>query len=139
MCCATPVDGSWLSTLTRDSPLLRWGAPLTSPPPSFDSEADEVVCHVVPRYGAHNWELSPVRLPLASKLLRTSSSSSEAEEASSGTCNRVLGFRKQDEVYRWFGRLLLEGKVLSKLSTVLRQSVFTETPAALTQMKPTPK
>ena len=36
---------------------------------------------------------------------------------------------------RWFGRLLLEGKVLKELTAVLTEGTLKETPASLTQAK----
>jgi hypothetical protein len=52
----------------------------------------------------------------------------------------VVGFRKQDECYRWFARLLLEGQVI-QFTTPAHQSIWKksnmkESPSIITSMKP---
>ena len=42
-------------------------------------------------------------------------------------------------VFRWFARLLLEGSVLPELRSVLRRDRLKDSPALITQMKPSTK
>lgn len=43
------------------------------------------------------------------------------------------------DVFRWFARLLLEGSVLPELRSVLRRDRLKDSPALITQMKPSTK
>lgn len=61
MSCCTVVSSNWLPELASDCPLLRWSAPLSSPLPEYDAHKDHVVCYAIPKYGAHSWELAPVK------------------------------------------------------------------------------
>mmetsp|Transcript_18140 Transcript_18140/g.24898 ORF Transcript_18140/g.24898 Transcript_18140/m.24898 type:complete len:844 (+) Transcript_18140:1220-3751(+) len=121
----------WIPEQAADCPLLKWGPPLSSPTPFYDAQQDSVLCYCVPRFGAQAWELTPA--------LRALSAASHAGQTQVTTAvSTQLGYRKCDEVYRWFGRLLLEGAVVPGLGRLLRTDGLKHSPASLTQMKPIP-
>jgi len=149
MTCVTPIQARWLAAVASDCPLLKWGPPLESPAPSYDPQQDAVLCCSVPHYGAGQWELPVVRRPLVEAV---------ADEAGAGAVEGTpLGFRKEDAVYRWFAKLLLEGSLFAsssgsgnsrgvttraakELRGALNRSKLSDGSAALVvQMKPIPK
>lgn len=134
MNCVTPIAPAWIPTLTRDCPLLQWGSPLQSPSPFYSEDLDCVMCYCIPRYGVHKWDLAPVKRPLQ-ECIAIDSSAAEAEATT------PVGYRKSDESYRWFARLLLEGAVVNDgpLKSVLRKDKLKEPAAIITHMKPTAK
>ena len=136
MSCVTAISAAWIAELTMDSPLLVWTKPLENPAPYYDSQLDQVMCYVIPKYGIHKWDLPPLKKPLAQCIdayLNQEYGNGELMESSSVP----LGYRKQDESYRWFARLLLEGAVdLQMPSTMLSKSNMKESPSAITQMRP---
>ena len=139
MTCVTPINPAWIPALLRDCPLLHWSAFLPSPAPSYDTKEDCVMCYAIPKFGAHGWELAPVKRPLAECLTSTSSNGGGDSAAVNETA--PIGFRRSDEPFRWFARCLLEGSVLPELmvggtSAVLSRDKLKDAPIALTQMKP---
>jgi len=153
MTCVSTVSPSWLSSVAADCPLLRWSAPVSTPTPYYDAAADAIMCYVTPRFGVHSWELPVMRRPLydctVTATLEAEGSSGGGKGSSVGT---AIGFRKQDEAYRWFGKLLLEGGLFSASSSVITSNCARELRSALnktklkdasasviTQMKPIPK
>lgn len=100
MTCVTSIEPSWLPALAEGCPLLSLSEPLASPPPTYDSQRHAVMCHVTPRYGVHSWELPLHSMELAS-----------AVGAQGGPSPGPSNGRKADLVFRWFGRLLLEGSI----------------------------
>ena len=136
MSCVTAISAAWIAELTSDSPLLIWTKPLENPPPYYDPQLDEVMCYLIPKYGIHKWDLPPLKKPLAmcvDAYLAQEYGNGEVAESSS----LPLGYRKQDESFRWFARLLLEGAIDLQLpSTVLSKSHMKESPSVITQMKP---
>ena len=139
MTCVTPINPAWIPALVRDCPLLHWSAFLPSPAPSYDAKEDCIMCYAIPKFGAHGWELAPVKRPLVECLTSTSSNGGDDSAAINETA--PIGFRRSDEPFRWFARYLLEGSVLPELmiggaSAVLSRDKLKDAPIALTQMKP---
>jgi hypothetical protein len=96
----TQISPNWISELTRDCPLLQLSSPLKVPSPFFDKKTDAIMCFISATYGIHKWEL-PVR-EVEMQYLKHNRAAAAAKTVNDDTM-----------VYRWFGRLLLEGKVLS--------------------------
>lgn len=120
------VDPSWITELARDCPLLHFSEPLQSPQPSYDAEADEMRCYVIPTYGIHNWELTPMKTSLAEACKGDDSATANRDIEADITA--LPGYRRQDEAIRWFARLLLEGSILT--DPVLR-GLFSKTTVKL--------
>ena len=93
MKCVTAIAPEWIAHAAKGTPLCSLSAPLDVPAPTFDAEQDVLVCHVRPTFGAHKWELPPHRVPFP-----------HGEHS--------------EQHYRWFARLLLEGKVVSSLGRI---------------------
>ena len=98
------------------------------------------MCYTIPTFGAHGWELAPVKRPLAECLTSTSSSNG-VDNNTNVNETAPIGFRKSDEPFRWFARSILEGSVLPELmvggaSGFLSRDKLKDAPIALTQMKP---
>lgn len=115
----TPIDPSWLGTVSTGSKLLTTGAPLLSPPPSYDPSDDTIRCSVGSKYGVHGWEIPSIRLDM---------------KAISSTKKSEL---MNDEIYRWFARFLLEGKVLTELKDL--PLYLSDSPAVITRRAPMKK
>ena len=102
----TPISPGWLRSVLGGGggggghrcPLLRYAPPLTAPPPFYDVERDQICCYSMPTYGVHRWELPAVVLPLHTALELSSSSSG--------------GGGVEALPYMWFGRFLLEGRII---------------------------
>lgn len=103
MTCVTQIEPDWLPGLAASSPLLSFGPPLTSPPPTYDRAKDSVMVYCTPKYGVHNWELRAYPIP-ASDLAKLC-----GRTTAGGTSFKELGAR-------WFARMLLEGKVFKNLA-----------------------
>ncbi len=116
MTSVTAIEASWLPELTKDSPLLKFSEMLPTPTPYYNQARDEITCYVIPIYGVHNWELTPVRMALTEAIERSKcyGTTSDVENGLAAELGTLPGFRKQDEAVRWFARLLLEGKVLDE-------------------------
>ncbi|CAN0252765.1 unnamed protein product, partial [Ectocarpus fasciculatus] len=118
MTCVTAIEAGWIPALAEGSPLLSFSDPLVSPTPTYDSkETHAVLCRVTPRYGVHGWELPPHLTTLAS----------------------VAPKNRPDTVFRWFGRLLLEGGVAGCLSELKTKEMLNDPPSLLTRERPTKK
>lgn len=98
----TPLDPSWLGSVASGSRLLRLAEPKTSPPPFYDHDRDAVMCNVATFFGRHGWEIPSVQVKLCDALVEAT--------------GRLSSQFAPDDSFRWFARLLLEGKVLSELS-----------------------
>lgn len=103
----TIIEESWIINIAKDSPLLSYGDILTSPTPSYDSREDIIFCHVTPKYGhpemTQSWELSTVRKPMIEILVKKFGhiySSSSAPVSFDSATAGLLGYRKEDEIYR---------------------------------------
>ena len=106
----TALDASWLGSLAKGSRLLHLGNPLVSPAPQYNTDQDEMLCSVTTKYGRHSWEITPVRIPWEQAFAQNEA-------------NRALS---SDDVFAWFTRCLLEGKVLPELHALrgmLRQDI----------------
>jgi hypothetical protein len=112
MTSVSALESAWLPELTRDCPLLAFSSPLQTPLPAYDAAEDMVRCYVVPSYGIHHWELTPVKVSLAEACVGGIGigGGSALPEDEQGT---LPGYRRRDEAVRWFARLLLEGSVLA--------------------------
>jgi len=129
MNCITTIHPNWIPPIATGCPLLTFSPPLPSPPPTYDGQKDTIVFYVIPKFGARAWELSPYPLP-AAEVGRTTAKSAEQWKWD------------QDEVYRWFARLLLEGKVCRpflKLSQEGAEWCLNDPPAMITHRKPVRK
>lgn len=117
MTCVSAVEASWLAALAEGSPLLSFSEPLVSPAPTYDSAKHAVTCLVTPRYGVHAWDLPPHATELAA----------------------AAPANKADMVFRWFGRLLLEGGVAGCLLELKGQGMLNDPPSLVTRETPTKK
>jgi hypothetical protein len=137
MSCVTAVNGLWIPHLASMSPLLQLSPPLESPAPHFDAAADCVMCYVVPTFGIHKWEFPAIKKPMQQCFEQADNG---ANTANGKKWSNVVGFRRQDEFYRWFARLLLEGHVLHFSSPqhrdIWKSSNMKESPSIVTSMKP---
>lgn len=137
--CTSVVNPGWAAEALGDCPLLQFGPLLETPMPFFDRAMDCVLGYSLPALGAHKWSLAPVQLPLSHPAF--SSASADAQQA--GSVGGVPGLRACDLEYRWFARLLLEGRVPLSLSVslqgVLGRDALCDAPSALTSGKPIPK
>lgn len=111
------VDESWLFPFAHDTTLCTVSSPLEHPPPSYNVELDVMECYVTSRYGAHGWELPPAKTTFDKSTVKNK--------------------KHQAQVYRWFGRFLLEGKVFAHLSNL--KALYIEKPATMTKKKHDPK
>lgn len=118
MTCVSAIEAAWLPSLAEGSPLLSFSQPLVSPAPTYDASRHAVVCRVTPSYGVHAWELPPY----------------PTELASAAPANRP------DMVFRWFGRLLLEGGVVDGcLSELKAKEMLNDPPSLVTRERPAKK
>lgn len=97
-----------------------FGEVLASPAPVFNRAQDAVVVSAIPWYGSKKWSLSAVRLPFT-----------EIYE----DLQAFDGF-----VFKWFGRLLLEGRVdlhpaVSQLLQASHEDLWRDPPSMLTSSK----
>lgn len=76
-----------------------------------------ICCRVTPRYGVHSWELPPFPMEMTA----------------------ATPPNKQDMVFRWFGRLLLEGGVKGLFSELTKEGMLNDPPSLLTREMPTKK
>lgn len=120
MTCVSPIQPSWISSVATDCPLLRWSDPLTSPPPYYDHDRDEVMCYCIPTYGTHKWSLPPVKRPL-DECVKANADLGDQTSSGGDSMSSIsaLGYRKIDVAYRWFARLLLERSIGLPLPGVL--------------------
>lgn len=116
----TPVDSSWLGTVSKGSRLLSLGAPLSMPRPFYDKDRDEIMCHVETKFGNHGWEIPPVKVGMYDTL--------QKPEA-----RNCVHFRTDDS-FRYFARFLLEGKVLPELQDL--PQFLNDSPAVITGKNP---
>ena len=119
----TPVDTSWLGTVSKGSRLLSLGAPVATPRPFFDKYRDEMMCHVETKFGHHGWEISPVKVAMAWALCQPES-------------KNCLHFQS-DGPCHYFARFLLEGKVLPELEEL--PELLNDSPAIITGKAPVAK
>jgi len=119
----TPIESSWIGEISKDTRLLTLGPPLASPPPTYDTDQDAVLCSVTTKFGTHGWEINPVRMGMYEVL--------QSPEAKSSS-----GF-VPDDSFRWFARFLLEGKVMIELTGL--EELLNDSPALITRKTPSSK
>jgi hypothetical protein len=113
----TPVDPAWLCFLAKGSHLLSLGEPVQSPSPTYDSKDDMILCSVKTQYGSHGWEI-----PCQQQSMTLVLSNSHGKNKNVFT---------EDDLYRWFGRLLLEGKIFSELKPL--EDMLNDPPTVITR------
>lgn len=119
----TPIDPSWLGEISNDTRLLSFGAPLPSPPPSYDAVQDAVLCSVTTKFGSHGWEITPVK-----RIMYEVVNNRETKQTSDFL---------PDDSFRWFARFLLEGKVIPELAGL--DQLLNDSPALITRRTPSSK
>ncbi|RQM23594.1 hypothetical protein B5M09_007224 [Aphanomyces astaci] len=87
----TAIEPDWLHAVAADSPLCDTSEPLDAPPPKYNAALDRVECYVKPTYGSYKWELPAVLVEYPAGPVK----------------------------FRWFGRFLLDGLVVSALKPLL--------------------
>merc|ERR1712003_78911 len=103
--------------------MISLGAPLFSPSPIYDAEQDEILCSVTTTYGAHGWEISPIKLSMHGVLC---------------SIKRKANYNLlRDDLFRWFARFLWEGKILSEFTDL--KKFMNDSPSLLTQKNPSSK
>lgn len=115
----TPIDPQWLGSLSMGCKLLSVGDPLDIPVPSYDTDRDKIMCSVTTKFGDEGWILPPIQISMKSAL-------------ESGT-KKI----QSDDVYRWFARYLLEGKVFNELKDL--KDMLNDDPSIITRKKPATK
>lgn len=133
----TVIDAHWIADIASDSSLVKFSPPLHSPCPSYDWTADQIEAYSVPKYGNLHWKLPAVKKPMVEimKLVEISSQNKELVSSNSAP----MGYRKEDEQYRWFARFLLEGVLSIVPKTVLSAELCLVQPNTITQNKMHPK
>jgi len=117
----TFVDPTWLGKMTKGSPLLKLDTvPLDHPMPAYDKHTDAIACNVETKFGDHSWHITPISLKMSNVLL-----------------SNVNNHKFDDSSYRWFARLLLEGKIISELQTL--PILLNDPPSITTRKKPVSK
>ena len=119
----TPIDPSWLGIISKDTQMISLGAPLSSPPPIYDAEQDEILCSVTTKYGARGWEISPTKVGMY-----------EALNSADGRENHNF---LRDDSFRWFARFLWEGKIIPEFAEL--KDYMNDSPSLLTQKTPSAK
>lgn len=122
----TPIDADWIAGICHGSNLMTLGSALTSPAPRYVKEKDSIQCPVETKFGGHGWDIPPYYVDMYDLI---------EKENKSG--QRKQGSVRKDDSFRWFARYLLEGKVLSELSSLL--SILNDEPAIITRRKPMKK
>lgn len=79
------INPAWIPLVANQ--VCSFSKPLETPPPRYDSEKDEILCHMTSVFGPQKWQLPAVELKFPSTVAR----------------------------YSWFGRFFLEGEVMSEL------------------------
>lgn len=100
----TLLSKSWLPRLSANSQQCVFSPPLETPQPFYDSKKDCIMCYVTPRYGPHLWELAAYAIEYP---------------------------RSESNVYNWFAKELLEGKVIKELEVL--KTVYSSSPSLLTK------
>ena len=117
----TAIDPSWLGNVAKGSRLLHIGTPLASPQPQYNSNHDGMFCSVTTKFGRHSWEITPVRIPWDKAFATVETS-------------RALS---ADDVYAWFARFLIEGKIFPELDAL--RGMLRQDTASITNTKVRPK
>jgi len=119
----TPIDPTWLGEISKETRMITLGAPLSSPPPIYDAEQDEILCSVTTKYGARGWEISPTKVGMYEVL---------------NSINRKENHDfLRDDSFRWFARFLWEGKIMSEFADL--KKFMNDNPSLLTKKTPSSK
>lgn len=81
------IEPEWLPLFSAN--LCNLSDPLEDPPPFYDNEKDVVMCHVTGTFGPYCWPLPRTAIPFPTK---------------------------DDHIFKWFARFLLEGHIHSFFS-----------------------
>ena len=100
----TEINKSWLPKLAGEGPMCVFSSPLESPQPFYDRQKEMMMCYVIPRFGPHLWELSAYLCKFP---------------------------RDDNSIYKWFGKQLLEGKVIPEL--MILTTFYSSSPSMLTK------
>jgi Oligonucleotide/oligosaccharide-binding (OB)-fold len=111
----TPVDPSWLCFLAKGSHILSIGEALQSPVPTYDESEDMIMCSVKTKYGSHGWEIPCLQQSMALSIANAKG-------------KKVF---TEDDLYRWFGRYLLEGKIFAELKSL--EHMLNDPPTVITR------
>jgi ATP-dependent RNA helicase DHX37/DHR1 len=120
----TPVDPELLASLCHGSNLLSLGSPLASPIPRYNQDEDCIQCAVETKFGSHSWQIPPLYVDMYEMIQNESQAESKKQ-------NPAL---VKDDSFRWFARLLLEGKIIPELTGL--SSLLNEDPSIITRRKP---
>lgn len=123
----TPIDAEFLASLCHGSNLLTLGSPLATPLPRYNGEEDAIQCAVETKFGSHSWQIPPLYVGMYEML-------QSEDQCKIKKQNPIV---VKDDSFRWFGRLLLEGKVLTELSELL--PLLNDEPVIITRRKPQKK
>ena len=121
---ATAADAGWLAAAGGGTPLLRFEAPLASPPPFYqvtDAAAggfDRAVCYRAPLVGERRWRLTPILTPLA---LGDADGGGGGGGGDGGWAAGDAATVPADASRRLFARALLEGGVAPLLKPFAAQ------------------
>jgi len=117
----TIADTAWLGKMAKGSPLLKLGTtPLDHPSPTYDITNDCIACNVETKYGDHAWPILPTSIKMSDVIQSQKSS-----------------YLIDDSSYRWFARLLLEGKIIPQLQVL--PTYLNDPPSIITRKKPVSK
>jgi hypothetical protein len=119
----TPIDPTWLGEISKETKMIALGAPLSSPPPIYNAEQDEILCSVTTKFGARGWEIPPTKIGMYEAL----NSNNRKEN------HNFL----RDDSFRWFARFLWEGKIMSEFAEL--RNLMNDSPSLLTQKTPSSK
>jgi len=118
----TSIEESWLSKISEGSQLLSLGEPLVLPSPTYCTSQDAILCSVSTKYGDHGWIIHP---PLQFPFMTACQNYPNSKAITSY------------DSYRWFARLLLEGKIIKELKGL--PVMLNEHPNIFTKKKPLSK
>ena len=119
----TPIDPTWLGEISKETQTVKFGAPCSSPPPTYDTEQDKMIFSVTTKFGGRRWEIPPTKVGMSGAL--KFSKRKENHEF------------LRDDSYRWFARFLLEGKIISEFGDL--QKFMNDSPSLITQKIPSSK
>lgn len=115
MCCVTAVDPTWIGSISTGSALVKFGdLILDAPPPIYNRKEDSIMCSIETKFGDSGWYVPHCQVRMYETMI-------EGDKA--GQCDK-------NEIYRWFARYLLEGRIFSNLSNLL--PMLNDPPALIT-------
>ena len=115
MCCVTAVDPTWIGSISTGSALVKFGdLILDAPPPIYNRKEDSIMCSIETKFGDSGWYVPHCQVRMYETMI-------EGDKA--GQCD-------ENEIYRWFARYLLEGRIFSNLSNLL--PMLNDPPALIT-------